>query len=114
MARERFYYTNGYVAVVPRGGGAPTSLTPSFDEDPSLAAGARAGSGSARRSRTEAGLFRLDPATKAVTRVTLESTPVAFGFSFDRSFEHVAYVGSSPTAYPEACWPRSPAAPPRA
>ena len=33
----------------------------------------------------------------------LESTPVAFGFSFDRGFEKVAYVGSSPSAYPEAC-----------
>src|SRR5262249_45678787 len=38
-----------------------------------------------------------------VTRVALESTPVAFGFSFDKGFERVAYVGSSPTAYPEAC-----------
>jgi dipeptidyl aminopeptidase/acylaminoacyl peptidase len=103
MARERFYYTNGYVAVVPRGGGAPTSLTPSFDEDPSLAGWSPSGIWFGAAHRTEAGLFRLDPATKAVTRVTLESTPVAFGFSFDRGFERVAYVGSSPTAYPEAC-----------
>jgi dipeptidyl aminopeptidase/acylaminoacyl peptidase len=103
MARERFYYTNGYVAVVPRAGGTPTSLTPSFDEDASLAGWGPNGIWFGAGQKTEAGLFRLDPATKAFARVALESTPVGFGFSFDRGFEHVAYVGSSPTAYPEAC-----------
>jgi dipeptidyl aminopeptidase/acylaminoacyl peptidase len=103
MARERFYYTNGYVAVVPRAGGTPSSLTTSFDEDPSLAGWGPTGIWFGAAQKTEAGLFRLDPATSAVTRVPLESTPVAFGFSFDRGFERVAYVGSSPTAYPEAC-----------
>jgi dipeptidyl aminopeptidase/acylaminoacyl peptidase len=103
MARERFYYTNGYVAVVPRAGGAPTNLTQSFDEDASLAGWGPNGIWLAAGQKTEAGLFRLDPATKTVTRVPLESTPVAFGFSFDRGFDKVAYVGSSPSAYPEAC-----------
>jgi len=103
MARERFYYTNGYIAVVPRAGGAPTSLTQSFDEDPSLAGWGPSGIWFGAGQKTEAGLFRLDPATKAVARVPLESTPVAFGFSFDRGFEHVAFVGSSAAAYPEAC-----------
>ena len=103
MARERFYYTNGYVAVVPRAGGTPTSLTPSFDEDASLVGWGPSGIWFGAGQKTEAGLFRLDPATKAFARVALESTPVGFGFSFDRGFEHVAYVGSSPTAYPEAC-----------
>src|SRR4029453_2502368 len=103
MARERFYYTNGYVAVVPRAGGAPANLTQSFDEDVSLAGWGRNGIWLAAGQKTEAGLFRLDPVTKTVTRVPLESTPVAFGFSFDRGFDKVAYVGSSPSAYPEAC-----------
>ena len=103
VARERFYYTNGYVAVVPRAGGTPTSLTPSFDEDASLVGWGPSGIWFGAGQKTEAGLFRLDPATKAFARVALESTPVGFGFSFDRGFDHVAYVGSSPTAYPEAC-----------
>jgi len=103
MARERFYYTNGYVAVVPRAGGAPTNLTQSFDEDVALAGWGPNGIWLAAGQKTEAGLFRLDPATKTVTRVPLESTPVAFGFSFDRGFDKVAYVGSGPSAYPEAC-----------
>jgi dipeptidyl aminopeptidase/acylaminoacyl peptidase len=103
MARERFYYTNGYVAVVPRSGGAPVNLTASFDEDPSLVDWGPGGIWLAAGQKTEAGLFRLDPETRAVSRVPLDTTPIAFGFTFDRGFERVAYVGSSATALPEAC-----------
>ena len=103
MARARFYYTNGSIAVVPHAGGPPTSLTASFDEDPSLLRWAPSGIWFGASQKTEAGLFRLEPATRAVTRVPLESTPAAFGFSFDSGFEHVAFVGSSPVAFPEVC-----------
>jgi dipeptidyl aminopeptidase/acylaminoacyl peptidase len=103
MARAPFYYTNGYIAVVSHEGGPPTSLTASFDEEPSLVGWGPNGIWFGAGQKTEAGLFRLDPATKAVVRVTLESAPVAFGFSFDRGFERVAFLGSSSVAYPEAC-----------
>jgi dipeptidyl aminopeptidase/acylaminoacyl peptidase len=103
MARERHYYTNGAIAVVPRAGGVPASLTGSFDEDPSLLGWGPNGIWMAAGQRTEAGLFRLDPVTKAVARVPLEAAPIAFGFAFDRGFEHVAFVGSSATAFPEVC-----------
>ena len=103
MARERDYYRNGAVAMVPRTGGNPVSLTASFDEDPSLLDWGPNGIWIAAGQRTEAGLFRLDPVTKAIARVRLEATPIAGGFAFDRAFEHVAFVGSSATAFPEAC-----------
>jgi dipeptidyl aminopeptidase/acylaminoacyl peptidase len=103
MARERFYYTNGYVAVVPRSGGAPVNLTASFDEDPSLVDWGPGGIWIAASQRTEAGLFRLDPETKSIVRVPLDTAPVAFGFAFDRDFGRVAFTGSSATAFPEAC-----------
>jgi dipeptidyl aminopeptidase/acylaminoacyl peptidase len=103
MGRERFYYTNGYVAVVPRSGGTPANLTASFDEDPSLLDWGPGGIWMSASQKTETGLFRLDPETGAVTRVALDATPVAFGFAFDRDFQRVAFAGSSPTAYPEAC-----------
>ena len=103
MSRERFYYTNGYVAVVPRVGGAPVSLTAAFDEDANLLEWGPSGIWLGASQKTEAGLFRLDPDTKVVARVPLDGTPMAFGFSFDRSFERVAFNGSSATTYPEAC-----------
>jgi len=103
MARERFYYTNGYIAVVPRSGGTPTNLTASFDEDASLVDWGPDGIWMAADQRTEEALFRLNPETKAIARVALDGVPVAFSFSFDRAFERVAFVGSSARAYPEAC-----------
>jgi len=103
MARERDYYTNGAVAVVPRAGGAPVNLTASFDENPSLLDWGPNGIWIAAGQRTEAGLFRLDPVTKAIARVPLETTPIAGAFAFDRPFDHVAFVGSSATTFPEAC-----------
>jgi dipeptidyl aminopeptidase/acylaminoacyl peptidase len=103
MARERFYYTNGYVAVVPRSGGAPVNLTASFDEDATLLDWGPNGIWMAANRRTEAGLFQLDPDTKVATRIALDSAPIASGFSFDRGFERVAFTGSSAGAYPELC-----------
>ena len=103
MARAPFYYTNGYVAVVPLSGAAPVNLTASFDEDPALVDWGPGGIWLAAGQKTEAGLFRLDPETKAIGRVALETTPIAFGFAFDRGFERVAFTGSSATAFPEVC-----------
>jgi dipeptidyl aminopeptidase/acylaminoacyl peptidase len=103
MAREGDYYRNSRIAVVPRAGGTPESLTEAFDEDPSLLDWGPGGIWMMAGRRTETGLFRLDPDTKAVALVPLETTPIAFAFAFDRAFEHVAFVGSSATAYPEAC-----------
>ncbi len=103
MARERFYYANGRIAVVPRAGGAPVSLTDDFDEDPSLVGWGPNGIWMAAARKTAAELFRLDPDTRGVAPVPLETAPIAFGFAFDRAFERVAFVGSSATAYPEAC-----------
>jgi dipeptidyl aminopeptidase/acylaminoacyl peptidase len=103
MAREGDYFRNGQVAVVPRAGGAPVSLTAAFDESPSLLDWGPNGIWMAAGQKTEAGLFRLDPDTKAIARVPLETAPIAFAFAFDRAFERVAFVGSSATTFPEAC-----------
>ena len=62
---------------------AAASLTAAFDEDPALLDWGPNGIWLWASQKTEAGLFRLDPATKAVTRVPFEGTPFAFGFSFD-------------------------------
>jgi dipeptidyl aminopeptidase/acylaminoacyl peptidase len=103
MGREPFYYTNGVVAAVARGGGPPASLTAAFDETPSLVDWGPSGIWLFAAQRTEAGLFRLDPDGRAVARVALEGAPIAFGFSFDRGFERVAFTGSSASSYPEVC-----------
>jgi dipeptidyl aminopeptidase/acylaminoacyl peptidase len=103
MGREHYYYTNGYVAVVPSEGGVPVALTEGFDEDPSLEGWGANGLWLWAGQKTEAGLFHLDPDTRAVSRRALAGAPTAYGFSFDRGFEHVAFVGASASTYPEAC-----------
>jgi len=69
-ADERFYYANGRIAVVPRAGGVAVSLTDAFDEDPSLVDWGPNGIWMAAARKTEAGLFRLDPDTRAAARVS--------------------------------------------
>jgi dipeptidyl aminopeptidase/acylaminoacyl peptidase len=103
MAREGDYYRNGRIAVVPRAGGTPQSLTDAFDEDPSILDWGPGGIFVMAGQKTEVGLFRLDPETRATARVPLETAPIAFAFAFDRAFGKVAFVASSANAYPEAC-----------
>ena len=95
-----FYYKNGKIAVIPAKGGGITALSISFDEDPQLVAWNRTGIFLAASVKTEAGLFKLDPAAKTVSRVNL-GHPIASGFSFNDNGTSVAFVGSSATAYPE-------------
>ncbi len=95
-----FYYKNGKIAVIPAKGGGITALSTTFDEDPQLVAWNKAGLFLAANLKTEAGLFKLDPVTKAISRVPLDR-PIASGFSFNDNGTSVAFVGSSGDAYPE-------------
>lgn len=100
-AREFFYYTNSHIAVVSVEGGAPRMLTESFDEQPGLLAWSHAGIYFNGLQRTSAHLFRLDPATKAIQRVSEPSGVSASQFSFTSDFNHVAFVGAGANEYPD-------------
>jgi len=96
-----FYYKNGTVArIAAHGDRSIEPILAGLDEDPSLLAWTPSGLFLYANLKTEAGLLRLDPATKRATRVDL-GQPVANGFSFNRDGAALAYVGSSPSAYPE-------------
>lgn len=95
-----FFYKNGRIATIPARGGAITAVASSLDEDPQLVAWNRSGIFLAANQKTEAGLFRVDPATKAVARIPLER-PIASGFSFSGDARSLAFVGSSSASYPE-------------
>lgn len=70
MARAPFFITNSRIAVVAADGGTPRSLTDSFDEDASPSAWTRDGIWFSAWQKTERHLYRLDPATQKVTRLT--------------------------------------------
>ncbi len=99
--REFFYYTNSHIAVVRAEGGAPRMLTESFDEQPGLLAWSRAGIYFNGLQRTSAHLFCLDPATKAIERISEPSGMSASQFSFTSDFNQVAFVGGGANEYPD-------------
>ena len=102
-----FYYKNGRVATIPAKGGPITPISTAFDEDPQLVAWNKGGIFLAANQKTEAGLFRVDPTSKAIARVPLEQ-PIASAFAFSGEVGSVAFVGSSASAYPEVfAGPRS-------
>src|ERR1700693_3653305 len=100
-AQEFFYYTNSYLAVVPAAGGAPRVLTETFDEQPSLIAWAPEGIYFAARQKTTAHLFRLNPETKAIVRVSKLDDLLINDVSFTRDFQQVTFTAAAPNAYSE-------------
>ncbi|HEY6213056.1 MAG TPA: S9 family peptidase [Vicinamibacterales bacterium] len=94
MANPSYFYTNRVIATVPAAGGAPTPLTSTFDEDPSIADWNGNGLFFAASQKTYARLFRLDPATKAVLRLGGPAESVASSFSFTRDGSRVAFLAA--------------------
>ena len=96
-----FYYTNSRIGVVPADGGAVQILTESFDEDPSLIAWGPDGIYFGAVQKTTAHLFRLNPATGAVEKISAPEGMVAGGFSFSRDYKTVAYRAALDNQYGE-------------
>src|SRR5262249_36873884 len=100
-ANEFFYYGNSYIATVPAEGGTPRVLTEKFDEDPGLITWSPSGIYFGGLQRTYAHLFKLDPATAAIQRVSGPDKMVFSQFSFDKDFKRTAFVGADATHYGE-------------
>lgn len=96
-----FFYTNGKIAVVSAAGGTPEIVSDAFDEDPDLLEWGPDGIYFGAAQKTYAHLFRLDPTTKRVVRLSSPEKLVAGGFSFSRDFKQVAYRGADANAYVE-------------
>jgi dipeptidyl aminopeptidase/acylaminoacyl peptidase len=96
-----FFYTNMKIAVVDADGGAPRALTDTFDEDPGLIDWAADGIYFAAEQKTYAHLFRLNPDTKAVEKLSTQEHLVAFSFSFSKDFKQVAYRAALENEYAE-------------
>ncbi len=99
--QEFFFYANRYIAVIPAEGGTPRVITKEFDEDPNLIDWAQDGIYFTASQKTAAHLFRVDPSTRAVKRL---SAPDAFhvaGASFTKDHRTVAASGASPNRFAE-------------
>src|SRR2546421_952821 len=96
-----FYYTNVKIAVVPAEGGTPQIVTEAFDEDPGLIGWGPDGIYFAAEQKTYAHLFRLNPETKAIEKLSAPDHLAAFSFSFSRDYQEVAYRAALENQYAE-------------
>jgi dipeptidyl aminopeptidase/acylaminoacyl peptidase len=96
-----FFYTNVKIAVVAADGGTPQILSEAFDEDPGLIAWGPDGIYFAAEQKTYAHLFRLNPATKAVEKLSAPDHMSAFSFSFSKDYKQVSYRAAFENQYAE-------------
>jgi len=95
MGRPDWFYANSRIAVVSADGGAPRSLTDAFDEDPNLVAWNADGVYFSALQKTASHLFRVDPAGKAIKRVSAPEALMAGGFSLSKDGRQLAFGAPS-------------------
>ncbi len=94
-----FFYTNVKIAVVPADGGTPQILSEAFDEDPGLIGWGPDGIYFAAEQKTYAHLFRLNPTTKTVEKLSAPDHMSAFSFSFSKDYKQAAYRAAFENQY---------------
>ena len=103
LGRADDYVRNTVLAVVPAEGGTVRPLTDAFDEDARALDWNREGVYFVASQRTAAHVFRIDPATKAVLRVSAPDDAMIWGASFSKNGKRIAFTASSPAALGEVC-----------
>ena len=101
MGNSKYFYSNTRLALVPADGGTPRSITDSFDEQPNLVDWNADGIYFSGSQKTAAHLFRVDPATARVVRVTSPDGLIASGFTFSHDGKHLAFSSPSPDSLNE-------------
>ena len=101
MGEKLYFANNSRLAIVGLDGGAPKSITDSFDENPNLIEWRTDGIYFSGSQKTASHLFRVDPATASITRISAPDDLMATGFSFARSAESIGFVSGSPTSINE-------------
>jgi dipeptidyl aminopeptidase/acylaminoacyl peptidase len=101
MGNPKFFHSNSRLAVVSVDGGAPRSITDAFDEQPGFVEWNADGIYFGGLQKTASHLFRVDPATGRITRVTAPDNLMAGGFSFTSDGRQIAFTSPSPTSLGE-------------
>lgn len=96
-----FFYSNRYIAAIPVDGGSARVLTKEFDENANLIDWGPDGIYFSASQKTDAHVFRLDPASGAVQRVSGPDRFSAQGASFTKDYRTMAATGAAPNHFPE-------------
>jgi dipeptidyl aminopeptidase/acylaminoacyl peptidase len=96
MGDRLFFASNSRLAVVGVEGGTPRSITDTFDENPGLVEWKADGIYFTGLQKTASHLFRVDPVTGRITRVSGPDDLMAGSFSLTRKGDAMAFVAGSP------------------
>jgi dipeptidyl aminopeptidase/acylaminoacyl peptidase len=103
MGRPDYFARNSRMAVVSAEGGVVRSLTDSFDENVYGADWNADGIYFSASQKMAAHLFRLDPASLKITRISAPDEAMVSGFTFSRDGKRMAFTAISPTTMGEVC-----------
>jgi len=101
MGNALYFATNSRLAVVSVDGGTPRSITDSFDESPGLIEWQADGIYFVAQQKTPSHLFRVDPASGKITRISAPDNLMAGAFSLTRTADRMAFVAGSPASMNE-------------
>ena len=101
MGDKLYFASNSKLAVVSVDGGKPRSITDSFDENPGLIDWKADGIYFVAQQKTPSHLFRVDPASEKITRISAPDELMAGAFSLTRAGDRMAFLAGSPTSMNE-------------
>ncbi len=96
LGNTMYFASNSRLAVVPIDGGTPRSITDAFDENPGLIEWKSDGVYFTGLQKTASHLFRVDPATGKITRISKPDELMAGSISLSRAGDRLAFVAGSP------------------
>src|SRR5437879_1553663 len=99
MGNALYFASNSRLALVSVEGGTPRSITDSFDESPGLIEWKADGIYFVGLQKTASHIFRVDPATGKITRISAPDNLMADAFSITRSADRKAFAASWPTRF---------------
>ena len=101
MGRMPSFATNTRLAIVPADGGTPRSITDNFDESAGLMEWKQDGIYFNALQKTAAHMFRVDPVTGKIVRISQPDTLMAGSGSLSRDGQKITFTASSPTSLAE-------------
>ena len=101
MGEKLYFASNSRLAIVGVDGGTPKSITDGFDENPGLIEWNRDGIYFAGLEKTTSHLFRVDPVSGKITRISQPDNLMSGSFSFTHNADRIAFTVASPTSINE-------------
>ncbi len=95
MGNPKYFHANSRLALIPATGGTPRSVTDLYDESPSFVEWNADGLYFSGAEKTALHLYKLDPASGKITRVSSPDGLIAGSFSFSSDGKQLAFTSPS-------------------